>query len=143
MSKTTHDRKMTIRMSELTAFRLDRNYRLDGSRSKNEFIEKAIVHALDTLEAEQSQTLPVMLRATIDGRLGLFEDRIAKLLFKLAVEMDMGLNALLDYLKIDPDYIHKLRAKSAKEVKTTNGRLTFERKVMEQEDGEDGGLWQS
>ena len=141
MSKTTQDRKMTIRMSELTAFRLDRDYHLDGSRSKNEFIEKAIVHALDTLEVEQSQTLPVMLQATIDGRLGLFEDRVAKLLFKLAVEMDMGLNALLDYLKIDPDYIHKLRARSAKEVKSTNGRLTFERKVMEQK--EDGDPWQS
>ncbi len=141
MSKTTQDRKMTIRMSELTAFRLERDYRLDGSRSKNEFIEKAIVHALDSLEAEQSQTLPVMLQAAIDGRLGLFEDRIAKLLFKLAVEMDMGLNALLDYLKIDPDYIHRLRARSAKEVKSTNGRLTFERKVMEQE--EDGDPWQS
>lgn len=140
MSKTTQDRKMTIRMSELTAFRLDRDYRLDGSRSKNEFIERAIVHALDTLEAEQSQTLPVMLQAAIDGRLGLFEDRVAKLLFKLAVEMDMGLNALLDYLKIGPDYIHKLRARSAKEVKSTNGRLTFERKVMEQE--EDGDPWQ-
>ncbi len=134
MSKTTQDRKMTIRMSELTAFRLNRDYRLDGSRSKNEFIEKAIVHALDSLEAEQSQTLPVMLQAAIDGRLGVFEERMAKLLFKLAVEMDMGLNALLDYLKIDPDYIHKLRAKSAKEVKSTNGRLTFERKVREDDE---------
>lgn len=140
MSKTKHDRKMTIRMSELTAFRLERDYRLDGSRSKNEFIERAIVHALDTLEAGQSQMLPVALQSAIDGRLGLFEDRIAKLLFKLAVEMDMGLNALLDYLKIDPDYIHKLRARSAKEVKSTNGRLTFERKVMEQE--EDDDPWQ-
>jgi len=134
MSKTQHDRKMTIRISELTAFRLERDYRLDGSRSKNEFIERAIVHALDTLEAEQSQTLPVALQSAIDGRLGLFEDRIAKLLFKLAVEMDMGLNALLDYLKIDPDYIHKLRAKSAKEVKSTNGRLTFEQKVREDDE---------
>ncbi len=68
---------------------------------------------------------------------------MAKLLFKLAVEMDMGFNALLDYLKIDPDYIHKLRARSAKEVKSTNGRLTFERKVLEQEDKDDGDPWQS
>ncbi len=55
----------------------------------------------------------------------------------------MGFNALLDYLKIDPDYIHKLRARSAKEVKSTNGRLTFERKVLEQEDKDDGDPWQS
>ncbi len=75
MSKTTQNRKMTIRMSELTAFRLDRDYHLDGSRSKNEFIEKAIVHALDSLEAEQSQTLPIAIQATIDGRLGVFEER--------------------------------------------------------------------
>ncbi len=142
MSKTQNTRKMTVRLSSLTDYRLERDYQRAGCRSKNEFIERAIVYALDTLEAEQSQTLPVMLQATIDGRLGLFEDRIAKLLFKLAVEMDMGLNALLDYLKIDPDYIHKLRARSAKEVKNTNGRLTFERKVAEQEDEEDGAPWQ-
>lgn len=137
MSKTQSDRKMTIRMSELTAYRLDRDYRLDGSRSKNEFIERAITHALDTLEAEQSQTLPIALQASIDGRLGLFEDRMAKLLFKLAVETDMGISALLGYLKIDPDYLRKLRVESVKNVKAANGRLTFEQKVME-----DDEVWQ-
>lgn len=136
MSKTKLDRKMTIRMSELTAFRLGRDYRLDGSRSKNEFIEKAIVQALDGLEAEQSQTLPVTLQAAIDGRLGLFEDRVAKLLFKLAVEHDMGLSALLDERNVDPDYLKKLRAESVRNVRATNGRLTFEGKAREREDDE-------
>ena len=136
MSKTKLDRKMTIRMSELTAFRLGRDYRLDGSRSKNEFIEKAIVQALDGLEAEQSQTLPVTLQAAIDGRLGLFEDRVAKLLFKLAVEHDMGLSALLDERNVDPDYLKKLRAESVRNVRATNGRLTFESKAREREDDE-------
>ena len=136
MSKTKLDRKMTIRMSELTAFRLERDYRLDGSRSKNEFIEKAIVRALDGLEAEQSQTLPVTLQAAIDGRLGLFEDRVAKLLFKLAVEHDMGLSALLDGRNVDPDYLKKLRAESVRNVRATNGRLTFECKAREREDDE-------
>lgn len=136
MSKTKLDRKMTIRMSELTAFRLERDYRLDGSRSKNEFIEKAIVRALDGLEAEQSQTLPVTLQAAIDGRLGLFEDRVAKLLFKLAVEHDMGLSALLDERNVDPDYLKKLRAESVRNVRATNGRLTFESKAREREEDE-------
>ena len=136
MSKTKLDRKMTIRMSEVTAFRLERDYRLDGSRSKNEFIEKAIVRALDGLEAEQSQTLPVTLQAAIDGRLGLFEDRVAKLLFKLAVEHDMGLSALLDERNVDPDYLKKLRAESVRNVRATNGRLTFEGKAREREDNE-------
>lgn len=142
MLKTQNTHKMTIRMSPVTEFRLERDYRLNGSKSKNEFIEKTIVHALDTLEAEQSETLPLAISSTINGRLSLLEDRMARLLFELAVETDMGLNALLDYLKFDPDYVHKLRARSAKDVKAINGRLTFERKVVEREDEEDGGLWQ-
>lgn len=134
MGKTENTHKMTIRLSVLTEYRLGRDYCLDGSRSRNEFIEKAIVRYLDYLEAEQSETLPVAIQSAIDGRLGMFEDRMAKLLYKLAVETDMGLSAVLEYLKIDPDYLHKLRAESVKNVKAANGRLTFERKALEKED---------
>ena len=38
--ENTH--KMTVRLSPVTEYRLDRDYRLDGSRRKNEFIERAI-----------------------------------------------------------------------------------------------------
>lgn len=134
MSKTENTYKMTVRLSSLTEYRLERNYRLDGSRSRNEFIEKAIVRYLDFLEAEQNETLPVAIQSAIDGRLGMFEDRLAKLLFKQTVETDMALSALLAYVNIDPDYLKKLRAESVKSVKATNGRLTFERKALEQED---------
>ncbi len=134
MSKTESTYKMTIRLSPLTEYRLERDYRLDGSRSRNEFIERAIVRYLDFLEAEQSETLPVAIQSAIDGRMGMFEDRLAKLLFKQTVETDMALSALLAYLNIEPDYLKKLRAESVKSVKATNGRLTFERKALEQED---------
>lgn len=142
MSKTENTYKMTIRLSPLTEFRLDRDYRLDGSRSKNEFIEKAITRYLDHLEAEQSETLPFAIQSAIDGRLGIFEDRLAKLLFKQTVETDMALSVLLAYLNIDPDYLRKLRAESVKNVKATNGRLTFERKVQEKYDEGEDNLWQ-
>ena len=134
MSKTENTYKMTIRLSPLTEYRLERDYSLDGSRSRNEFIEKAIVRYLDFLEAERSETLPVAIQSAIDGRLGMFEDRLAKLLFKQTVETDMALSALLAYVNIDPDYLKKLRAESVNSVKATNGRLTFERKALEQED---------
>ena len=142
MRNTKVSNKMTVRLSDLTAYRLETSYQRDGSRSKNEFIEKAIVRYLDSIEAEQSETLPIAIQSAIDGRLGMFEDRLAKLLFKLAVEADMGISSLLSYLKYDPDYVQKLRAKSVKDVKATNGRLTFEQKVKEQyEEGEDDA-WQ-
>ena len=142
MSKTENTYKMTIRLTPLTEFRLDRDYHLDGSRSKNEFIEKAITRYMDHLEAEQSETLPFAIQSAIDGRLGIFEDRLAKLLFKQTVETDMALSVLLAYLNIDPDYLKKLRAESVKNVKATNGRLTFERKAQAQYDECEDGLWQ-
>lgn len=142
MSKTESTYKMTIRLSPLTEYRLERDYRLDGSRSRNEFIERAIVRYLDFLEAEQSETLPLAIQSAIAGQLGMFEDRMSKLLFKQTVETDMALSALLAYLKIDPDHLKKLRAESVKNVKATNGRLTFEQKVGDQGDESEDGLWQ-
>lgn len=136
--------KMTIWLSPLTEFRLERDYRLDGSRSKNEFIERAITHYQDLLEAEQNEMLPTAIQSAIDGRLGMFEDRLSRLFYKLSVELDMGMSAVLDCVRVDADYLRKLRADSVKNVKATNGLLTFEQKVREQSDDGDGDeQWQS
>ena len=142
MSKTENTHKMTIRLSSITEFRLERDYRLDGSRSKNEFIEKAITHYQDLLEAEQNEMLPAAIQSAIDGRLGMFEDRLARLFYKLAVETDMGISAVLDCIRMDSDYLRKLRSDSVKNVKATNGLLTFEQKAREQlDDGAGDDQW--
>ena len=143
MSKTENTHKMTIRLSPLTEFRLERDYRLDGSRSKNEFIERAITHYQDLLEAEQNETLPAAIQSAIDGRLGMFEDWISKLLYKLTVEMDMGMSAVLDCVQVDDDYLRRLRSDSVRNVKATNGLLTFEQKAKDRGDGAEGDTpWQ-
>lgn len=142
MSKTENTHKMTIRLSPVTEFRLERDYRLDGSRSKNEFIERAITRYQDLLEVEQNETLPTAIQSAIDGRLGMFEDRLARLFYKLVVEMDMGMSAILDCIQIDADYLRKLRSDSVKNVKATNGLLTFEQKAREQlDDGAGDDQW--
>ena len=142
MSKTENTHKMTIRLSPVTEFRLERDYRLDGSRSKNEFIERAITRYQDLLEVEQNETLPTAIQSAIDGRLGMFEDRLARLFYKLAVEMDMGMSAILDCIQVDAGYLRKLRSDSVKNVKATNGLLTFEQKAREQlDDGTGDDQW--
>ena len=138
MSKSENTHKMTIRLSLVTEFRLERDYRLDGSRSKNEFIERAITHYQDLLEAEQNEMLPTAIQSAIDGRLVMFEDRLARLFYKLTVETDMGISAVLDCIRMDSDYLRKLRADSVKNVKATNGLLTFEQKVREREESAEG-----
>lgn len=124
MSKSENTHKMTIRLLALTEYRLERDYRLDGSRSRNEFIEKAVNRYLDHLEAEQSETLPTAIQSAINGQLGMLEDRLSTLMFRQTVEIDMALSVLLEHLGIDLDYLKKLRAESVKNVKATNGRLT-------------------
>ena len=142
MGKSENTHKMTIRLSPITEFRLERDYRLDGSRSKNEFIERAITHYQDLLEAEQNEMLPAAIQSAIDGRLGMFEDRLARLLYKLAVETDMGISAVLDCIRMNSDYLRKLRSDSVKNVKATNGLLTFEQKAREQlDDGAGDDQW--
>ena len=123
---------------------LERRYREDGCRSITAFIEKAIDFYLGYLDANGTGAfLPKEIQSAIDGRLGMFEDRMSKLLYKLVVEMDMGMSAAIECVGIDSGYLRKLRSDSVKNVKATNGLLTFEQKVREREDALDGDdQWQ-
>ena len=87
---------------------LERRYREDGCRSLTAFIEKAIDFYLGYLDASGTGAfLPKEIQSAIDGRLGVFEDRIGKLLYKLVVEMDMGMSAALDCIQMDDGYLRK------------------------------------
>ena len=75
-------------------FELERRCREEGCRSITEFIEKAIDFYLGYLNANNTGTvLPIEIQSAIDGGLGLFGDRMAKLLYKLTAEMDIGMIA--------------------------------------------------
>ncbi len=123
---------------------LEQRYRENGCKSITAFIEKAIDFYLGYLNADKAGAfLPKETLAAIDGRLGMFEDRIARLLYKLTVEMDMGMSAALDCIEMDSGYLRKLRSDSVKNVKSTNGLLTFEQEVRERENSTDGDeQWQ-
>jgi len=111
---------------------LEQRYREDGCKSITAFIEKAIDFYLGYLDADKAGAfLPKETLAAIDGRLGTFEDRMAKLLYKLTVEIDMSMSAALNCIEIDSGYLRKLRSDSVKNVKATNGLLTFEQKAKE------------
>ena len=118
---------------------LERRYREEGCRSITAFIEKAIDFYLGYLDANSAGAfLPKEVSTAIAGRLGMFEDRIARLLYKLTVEIDMGMTAVIDCTDLDTDYLRKLRANSVRNVKATNGLLTFEQKVRDYEDDAEG-----
>ena len=85
MSK--NENRLNFRMTDETATKIERWYQEDNCRSKNEFIEKAVNCYADMLAAGESTTLPRAVQSAIDNRLKLFEDRMASLLYKQAVEI--------------------------------------------------------
>ena len=119
--------KLSFRLEPEARERLDRCYTLDGSKSRRQYIENAITFYTDYLEMNSGSTLlPKEISAAIDGRLGMFENRISSLLYKQTVEMDMVMNTVADCVNLDEEYIQRQRARSITSVKQTNGRLSFE-----------------
>lgn len=101
-------------------------YPKDNCQSQNEFIEKAIHFYVEHLSAQEStrflpSALVSALRATVQGS----ENRIARLLFKLTVEISMMMNVLAAGLEIDSTQLDALRWRCVQEVKKTNGTITF------------------
>ena len=91
--------------------RLERRYQEDGSRSITGFIERAIDFYLDYLSANNAGLfLPTSIQSYLDGRVGQMED------------------------------LRRRRAESVRNVKQTNGRISFEKRVRESWEDDDG--WQ-
>lgn len=106
---------------------LEHRYREDGSRSITAFVENAVSFYLDYLSANNAGAfLPATVKSVIEGRLGMFEDRMASLMFKQTVEQDMAMSIIADSFELDEEYMRRQRGRSIANVKQTNGRLSFE-----------------
>jgi len=105
---------------------IDRWYTSDHSTSINEFIVKSIQFYLSHLAAnENNPLLPTAISSVIEGRLGIFEERMARLLFKQAVEMAMLESILASQLELGKSDLDQLRSWCVDTVKHTNGKLNF------------------
>ena len=121
--------------------RLERRCQEEGSRSLTGFIERAVDFYLDSRSANDAGLfLPASIKSYVDGRLGKMEDRLATLSFKQAVELDMLSGILADSYRFSEDDLRRRRAVSVKNVKRTNGRISFEQRVRES--WEDDDPWQ-
>ena len=65
------------------------------------------------------------LVSALRGTLQDSENRTARLLFKLAVEVSIMMNVLASELEINESDLDKLRIRCVREVKRTNGNISF------------------
>ena len=114
---------------------LERRYTEDGSRSITGFIENAIDFYLDYLSANNSGLfLSSAVQSYLDGRLDQMENRMASLLFKQAVELDMGVSMLFKCVNVSEEELRRQRAECVANVKKTNGKVSLVQKLRELED---------
>lgn len=110
---------------------------LANCRSQNEFVEKALRFYCDYLVAQDCmEVLPSIYSSVLRGIVHDSENRICRLLFKLAVEQDMVMNVLAMGLEIPQEDLERLRGRCIREVKSTNGSVTLDAAVRYQK-GED------
>ena len=136
--------KFALYLTPKMKARLERRYTEDGSRSLTGFIENAINFYLNYLSANNAgMFLPSSVQSYLDGRLDQMEKRVAALLYKQSVELDMGMSILADCVNLDEAYLRKKSAESASRVKKLYGHLQLAqmaKRAQEQRDSDDG--WQ-
>ena len=119
MGKNKNDERdrLSLRVSPLTSFRLEKMKQQKGFGSKNELAEKAILFYLDYLETENAGLfLPAALKSYLDGRIGQLEDKLSAMAFRHSVEVDMVAGILADAYRFDEEDLRRRRKVSVENV---------------------------
>lgn len=105
---------------------VDAFYKLDNCPIRNEFAEKALRQYCGRLHAERTGAyLPRALQGVLEGTLGVFGERLGRLLLKLAVEHNMTNHLLGGDMDMTRDEYSKMRGSSVREVSATHGTISF------------------
>ena len=125
--------RFQMRISPETDSKIKKAMEVANCQSQNEFVEKALQFYCGYVSASNSlEVLPPLLASAIRGSIQDTENRIARLLFKMAVELDMVMNVVAGTMKVKEEVLKELRVTSIQNVKRTNGAVTFEDAVKYQ-----------
>ena len=118
--------KFALRITPETQQLVKNYYPLDNCQNQSEFIEKAIHFYVGYITSKNStEFLAPILISALQSMLKNMEDHISRMLFKLAVEIDMMMNVLASELDTRPETLEQMRGRCIQEVKKTIGCITF------------------
>lgn len=96
-----------------------------GLRSKNDFIRDAVDFYIEWLENSHTEKfLTPALESVIGGKIRDSEERLARLLFKLAVDQNLMAHIVGNAYEYNAQYLEQMRLRSVREVSSTNGTLS-------------------
>ena len=130
--------RFQMRISPETDQKVKAAIPLSNCRSQNEFVEQALNHYCACLQAQDSSSLlaPALVnavRAVVQNS----ENHISRLLFKLAVEVDILMHVMASAVEINPVVLDQLRGVCVREVKKSSGAISLEKAVRYQNGQED------
>ena len=106
--------------------KIDIYLQLDNCSSRSEFVENALRFYIGYLNAKNAgDFLPEALSAMMTGTLDYYTGRMGSLLFKQGVDLHV-LSQIIAYdTDIDEGEYQRLRGKAIRDMKRTNGRISF------------------
>ena len=114
----------SIRLTPMQWNKCDKRAEELGLRSRNDFIRDAIDFYMEWLNKPSSQKfLTPALESVIGAKVRDNEDRIARLLFKLAVAQNMQAHIVADIVQLSEDDTENYRLLALREMKENNGRM--------------------
>ena len=120
-------RKFALWLHPETLEQVDQVYKTDDCRSRSEFMEKAVRFYLGYLMAERDTSLlPNAFLSSMKSIVAESDNRVSRLLFKLAVELAMVMNLLASMQDVDDVTLSRLRGECVKEVRRLNGAFSME-----------------
>ena len=124
---TEGKRKFALWIRESSLEQVRKWYKADNCSSQSEFIEKAIHFYIGYISSENgSDYLPRIITSTVKGIVNDSDNRISRILFKLAVEQAITMNVVAATCGIGREQLEKLRGTCVAQVKRSNGVYAFE-----------------
>lgn len=110
-----------------TLIDVETHYKNDNCNSKSEFIEEAIKFYVGYLDEEKSVNyISPMITETVKAEIKGTEQRLARLLFKVAVELGKVSHMTAALSDVDDETLDKLHAMCVNEVRKINGIIDYE-----------------
>ena len=108
---------------------------LGNCGSQSEFVEKAVRFYVGYLKAQNAGAfLPHAVADVLEGTLGVFANRMVKLLFNLTVEHNITNHLLAADVDMTREDYNKMRGNSVREINSTRGTISLKDVIREDND---------
>lgn len=120
-------RKFALWIRESTLEKVRQWYDEDNCASQSEFIEKAVLFYVGYLASNNAgDYMPKIIVSTLKAIVNESDNRINRILFKLAVEQAISMNVIAATCNISREQLDLLRAMCVNQVKKTSGSYSFQ-----------------